>query len=228
MSARQAWQDVVGLGEESPFHHSAPLKMAVLGHSYVSRLRDVYREPVETFDSPQGKRGFSVRLFGVSGGIISTIKSTEAWRGLIRYQPRITYVLLGGNDLQPSSKAPVIGQSLINLAQDIERETGGICKVLSIERRQRVRSHGGLFSEANFNSLSNYTNLWLARHARRHYISIKFSVRNLDSDEVHLKAAASARLWVKIRDLFVKNLERESCYVRLNIPDHLLPSTSSK
>lgn len=211
-------QGAVGLGYDPPTPPSPPLKLAVFGHSYVSKLRNIRREPIHSFNSPEGEREFAIRLFGVSGGRISSIRNTEAWTGLIDYRPRLIYVILGGNDLNASSNPEKVAEDLVLLAREIEGKTGGICKLFTIERRKKVREDDG-FSVEKFNWQSGRVNKWLDRHHPRLIVNIKFKIQDLDADHVHPAESARFALWEKIVGLFTRNLERESCYINLRIPE---------
>ena len=106
-----------------------PKKVAVLTHSYGKCFTDVEGMTFKYDEGPNDT--YIIRNFSVPGAQTNTIRNTEAFQNLIAFRPKVTFILLGGNDItfdkvnNPTVDLPkTIAANLESLSAQIEQEAG--------------------------------------------------------------------------------------------------------
>ena len=113
------------------------LKVAVPGHSYVTRLlshHDGLPYPVVGAHAYIDLEGFYK-----PGATIQSFQSNVALSNLVEFSPNMTFMLLGGNDIHAACSPRQIVTEMECLTQKIMESTGGIVRWAQIEDRTKVR-----------------------------------------------------------------------------------------
>ena len=176
----------VGLDYEPPAAASTPppISVALLGHSYV---RNLFRGPYLV------KEPYVFHNLGVRGATLDNIEGSEAWERLQILFPSLTIILIGGNDINPTTQPRELATRIQALAQRVEEVTGSRVLICTIEVRLRPRG----VSHQQFNAVKNATNRWLRRvlpytKARCHPCGVKADHIGLDG--IHLNEVGLARM----------------------------------
>ena len=157
-------------------------KIAIAGHSYVSRLN--ITEPVY-------QPWFTVRKFAAPGATVSSFPTSRAWVDLGRYRPDFTYLILGGNDIHRNTNVRQLVTELADLTLKVEDHTGGRCHIVGIEARSAPRD----ISPDRYRRIKNAVNRDLKRVP---HILPRYCNMNMDPahswDGVHLDRHGSQLL----------------------------------
>lgn len=165
-------------------------KVAILGHSYVSRLR---------FDSPMKMPWFELAKYGSPGAKVSNIMQRPVWEEFIDYQPEFTLLLLGGNDINENTIPSELGREIAELALTVEELTGGACHIISIEPRLQPRG----ITPRRYKTVKNAVNRCLGRlpDSKFRFHGMGIENEDLGSDGVHLNAEGSDILLHRLIEL---------------------------
>ena len=106
-------------------------KVAVLGHSFVRDLGLSAGIPL----SYDPNKIALCRKFFVPGATVSSIQTGTVWERFLAYQPDLTFLIIGGNDITVTSQPTNIARAIIALGKKIKDLTGGEVRFISIERR---------------------------------------------------------------------------------------------
>ena len=175
-----------------------PKKVAVLTHSYGKCFTDVEGMTFKYGEGPND--AYIINNFSVPGAQTATIRNTEAFKNLIAFKPKVTFILLGGNDItyekvnDPNVDLPkTIAANLENLSAQIEREAGSKVRIVGLESRVKPRD----LEAEQYNKVKNRTNRILKEYwayTRVRYIPMCMSKEDLASDGVHLSKEGAAKL----------------------------------
>ena len=160
-------------------------KVAVFGHSYVARLNE---------SCPKVVDGRLLKLFWLGGATTFIIQFSHAFDRLVQYQPELTILLIGGNDIKPETQPRQLAAAIEQLAQRIEERTGGHCLILGIEKRSNPRG----MSAEQFHKVRNAVNRNLRQKlvfARDRYHPMEMSTEQLTYDGVHLNQVGTEHLF---------------------------------
>ena len=158
-------------------------KVAIFGHSYVSHL---------DLRHPQVEAGLYIKKFGRRGAKVSNIRDDAIWGQLLHYVPQVTFLIIGGNDVNAGTDIAQLAKDIEELAREIEQRTGGYCFIFGLEKRTQPRG----ISAEDYNRARNGINRRLKRQlsfARTRYISMGVNEDDL-GDGVHLTLEAGARV----------------------------------
>ena len=157
---------------------SSGKKIAILGHSYVSRLR---------FTSPLKVPGFEVRKFGSPRAKVTNIMERPVWEECIPYRPDYTLLLLGGNDINVNTKPSDLGREISNLTLKVEELTGGVCHLINIESCLQPRD---ILPDRykTIRCLGRYV------HLKHRVTGMGMETDDLGQDGVHLSAEGNEKL----------------------------------
>lgn len=165
-------------------------KVAILGHSYVSRLR---------FDSPMNMPWGEISKYGFPGAKVSNVMQRPDWQDFIAYQPDFTLLLIGGNDINDSSRPSELGREITAFALKVEELTRGACHIMSIEPRLNPRD----ITPCRYKTVKNAVNRCLGRLPDSKYRFHGMGIENEDlgSDGVHLNAVGNDKLLHRIIEI---------------------------
>ena len=167
-------------------------KVAVLGHSYVKRLP----EP-----SPTLARRLQFRFFPKGGAKAATIVNEPVFSELCDFQPDLTFLIIGGNDITENTVIPNLAEKIIGVAKDVEDKAGGHCLIMGIESRFALSD----FTQYNKikNGINRYLR-WKTDFSKTRYRPMEMSKEDLAADGVHLTPLGSQKLY----DLIVRTAEK--------------------
>ena len=121
------------------------------------------------------------------GGTIPRLRKRKLWDELLEFQPDLTFLIIGENDIHQGTSARALGIAIESLCKEVEANTGGpfSCKYFGIERRSRVVG----CTLDDFYKISNSVNRFLkdSKFNAGRFESIGVKVEDLDVDGVHLK-----------------------------------------
>lgn len=165
-------------------------KVAILGHSFVSRLR---------FESPMEMAGIEISKYGSPGAKVSNIMQRSVWQEFIEYQPEFTLLLLGGNDIDENTVPSELGREIAELARKVEELTGGKCHIMSIEPRLQPRD----ITPGRYKTVKNAVNRCLGRlpDSKSRFHGMAMENEDLGRDGVHLHAAGNDKLLRRLIEL---------------------------
>ena len=122
--------------------------VAILGHSYAAHL---FRE--DTFQ----REPFIFYKLAQRGATLESIQRSAAWERLRLLRPRLTFIILGGNDIQPQAAPRDIAQGIESIARRVEDITSRPVVILTVENRLRPRG----IEPAQYKTIKNGVNRWL-------------------------------------------------------------------
>ena len=163
-------------------------KVAILGHSFVRDL------PLSAGSLLAGNSNRIIlrKKFFVPGATVPSIQGGRVWNRYLNFNPDLTFLLIGGNDISSNSSPPIIARSIINLAKKIKELTRGEVKIITVERRPVPRG----ITASCYNRQRTSINRYLKHRDSFTKGRIVFSeARDSDSqDGVHLRESASCNL----------------------------------
>ena len=165
-------------------HNDRPIKkIALAGHSYISRLR---------LEQNLYAPSFIIRKFAAPGATVASFPSTQAWKDLVNYQPDVTFLILGGNDVNRETVPLHLAKGLADIALRLEAEAGGTVRVVGLEVRENPRD----CSPDRFKRIRNAVNRALLRdkNIKSRFLPMYMDPADLDFDGVHLDSAGSRKL----------------------------------
>lgn len=189
-----SWGGGVGEDDYSPglataIYPGVVKKVSILGHSFV---KEIY------VDKPIYHPFCIVRTFSQPGAKVNNIRESVAWQHHVEYKPDLTFLLIGGNDICHDTDIRTLAHGIEDLAREIEARSGKVI-IIGLEKRTHPRN----LSIERYTSIRNGVNRWLKRvlpWARDRHLAIQTSEEDLGPDGVHLKPAASERLFLRIME----------------------------
>ena len=163
-------------------------KVAIFGHSYVHRL---------FIEKPVIHPGIAFRKFSLPGARVDNIRNHHIFADLVNYQPDLTFLVIGGNDINSNTVPRDLAHAIQDLCQDIETQAGGRCIIIGIEKRTNPRN----ISEADYRRVKNAVNRWLHRqlpYAKRRFEPMAMTTEDLAWDGVHMTPAGSEKLFERL------------------------------
>ena len=160
-------------------------KVAVLGHSFVRDLSLSAGIPL----SYDPNKIALCRKFFVPGATVSSIQTGTVWERFLAYQPDLTFLIIGGNDITVTSQPNNIARAIIALGKKIKDLTGGEVRFISIERRPVPRN----ISAVRYNRQRTSINRFLKKPRDNFVVGrlIFSEAKDHDSqDGVHLRPRA--------------------------------------
>ena len=162
----------------------------ILAHSYVYAL-----EP----DRPEYEPGFAITSCAASGAKTTNLRYSPAWRRMREIDPDLTFLVIGGNDIDPDTVVKEVANNIKGLAQEIEEITGGFCVIIGVEYRlENPRS--GVTREV-YGKIRNSINRYLSRNIRwtqNRFLALHTFEEDFQPDGVHLRPEASKKLLDRI------------------------------
>ena len=164
-------------------NHTPIRKVAITGHSYVTRLN---------ITAPLYDPCFQIRKFPAPGATVTSFPQSQAWSDLVEYRPDYTCLILGGNDIRGDTVVRDLVEALADLVLKIESQTGGWCFIVGIEARDKPRD----VSPDQYRRVKNAVNKVLKRipRIRGRYVPMNMDPIN-SSDGVHLNPHGSELLF---------------------------------
>ncbi len=200
---KHSFGEAGGVGEEFVPRASGNVhpikKVALLGHSYVSRL--FVNKPIYHPD-------FILRKFPQPGGKVKTITEKPIWEEFLRYEPDLTVLVLGGNDIDSKTVLRQLAKEIESLVLEIEQKTGHTCLVIGIESRTRPRPP---LTPVSYNKIKNAVNRWL-RHilpgTKDNFTAMGMKKNEMCWDGVHLAIEGCISLFERLVVTIRNHLER--------------------
>ncbi len=192
-----------GIGEDfepSESNNTHPIKrVALLGHSYVWRL---------FINKPMYHPDFILRKFPQPGGKVKTITDKPIWEEFLSYEPDLTVLVLGGNDIDSKTVPKQLAKEIESLVLEIEQKTGHTCLVIGIESRTRPRPP---LTPVSYNKIKNAVNRWL-RHilpgTKNNFTAMGMKKDELCWDGVHLGIEGCINLFERLVVTIRNHVER--------------------
>lgn len=184
--SRRGWGGVGLDFEPTKAGNVRPLRsVAVFGHSYVSRLNE---------SRPAVVNDRLIKLFWHRGATVQSLGCSHVFDQLVHYQPELTILIIGGNDITAQTQPKELAISIENLAKAVEEKAGGHCLIVGIEKRSNPR---GLTAD-QFIKIRNGVNRNLRQKlafARDRYYPMEMSAEQLSYDGVHLNQVGTEQLF---------------------------------
>jgi hypothetical protein len=157
------------------------LRIAILGHSFVNRLEHFMpsKPTLHTVLRCYGKSGATLAKNGIFD--FQNYKTCHKW---IAYRPHLTFIIMGGNDVEEIANANKLFKLYETLTKLIDWE--GTYMAVAIENRFATR---GIISEEYFNYTVGKLYTLLYRDSPRQYVALPPQIaqaESRDSGGIHL------------------------------------------
>ena len=172
-------------------------KVTTFCHLYVNRL---------FIERPVSHPGVFFRKFSLPGATVNNIRSAAIFQELTTYQPDLTFLVIGGNDIQTDTVPRDLANHIQDLCKEIEEVTGGHCIIIGIEKRSQPRN----ISEADYRRVKNAVNRWLHRqlpYTKTRFEPMAMVSEDLAWDGVHMTREGNERLFGRLVNLTTAHFE---------------------
>jgi hypothetical protein len=165
------------------------LRIAILGHSFVNHLEHYFPSKPTT--------NTVLRFYGEPGAKLAKhnkfhFKNYQVCQDWINYRPHLTFIILGGNDVEKVGDADKLFNYYKNLTDLIKWK--GTYMAVAIETRFTTR---GLMSPRYFNYTVGKFNTRLYRDSPRQYVALPphfAESRSRETDGIHLTQRSNEEL----------------------------------
>ena len=185
-------------------------RVAFVGHSQVP-LNYEYRVP---------EANVRIYVYRKPGARVRDIRLDPQFRSFWNHRFDISFIFIGGNDLEPETNPRAVKDEYIHLLNIVNGKDVA-CIPTTIERRELPTFHRHFINQAQYNRKSRALNRMLIRYWRRHnqeYLDLQRGVFTgpRAQDGVHF----SEELKLKLYDLLDDRIGRRTLFHPTNITSY--------